>query len=255
MSWLENVRDYNLKAILTDASSDLILSYNEMLGVFKAASVSGITEAEFDSLKQIFLEVDTGQSGLTFESEYVEYISTAVVHHHSANSIWTGGAVDLNKRVTTSDMSAGMSEQQAEYLYQRWFLGGDLPQPLASDDAARGNGSFQSNYIYAEGRGPLIKDGIDGSDIYQGQIGSCYLIASAGLLASVNPALIKDAFTSNPNGTFGVRFFLNGEAVYTTVNKMVPVTAGTNKIAMSHSGDRDVATAELWLTLLEKAYA
>jgi len=255
MSWIENLRDNQLKTILTVASSDLILSYNEMLDVFKVASLSGITEAEFDSLKQIFLEVDTGQSGLTFESEYLEYISTAVVHHHSANSIWTGGAVDLNKRVTASDMSAGMSEQQAQYLYQRWFLGGDLPQPLASDDAARGNGTFQSKYTYAEGRGPLIKDGIDGSDIYQGSIGSCYLIASAGLLASVNPALIKDAFTSNPNGTFGVRFFLNGEAVYTTVNKMVPVTAGTNRIAMSHSGDTDVATAELWLTLLEKAYA
>ena len=38
MSWLENVRDYNLKAILTDASSDLILSYNEMLGDIKAAT-------------------------------------------------------------------------------------------------------------------------------------------------------------------------------------------------------------------------
>jgi Calpain family cysteine protease len=95
--------------------------------------------------------------------------------------------------------------------------------------------------------------GAAASDINQGCAGTCYLVASLGAIAGVNGAMITDAVIDNANGSYGVRFYLDGAPVYVTVDQNVPVT-GTNRVALSSNVEHSLS-GESWVSLIEKAYA
>ena len=70
--------------------------------------------------------------------------------------------------------------------------------------------------------------------------------------AYTNPSIIEDAFIINPNGTYGVTFYSGGEAIYTTVNKSIPVT---DCGAINYTGNVTKSlSGESWASMMEKAY-
>lgn len=54
MSWIEELKTPGVTFSVTEYTADSILSYNEMLVLFQAISLDGITSNEFSDLKSIY---------------------------------------------------------------------------------------------------------------------------------------------------------------------------------------------------------
>ncbi len=102
--------------------------------------------------------------------------------------------------------------------------------------------------------GKLFVDDVSYDDVIQGSIGDCYLVGALSAVAKANPQAIKDAIKDNGDGTYNVRFYEKGNSgtmkpVTIKVDGDMPTSFGSVKYAKS----RD--TKELWVGILEKAYA
>lgn len=91
-------------------------------------------------------------------------------------------------------------------------------------------------------------------DVNQGSIGDCYFMSSLGEVALQDPTGIQSMITANGNGTYAVRFMVNGQADYVTVDAELPnMPAG---YAWANGTSLEFANGNvLWPELLEKAYA
>ncbi len=85
-------------------------------------------------------------------------------------------------------------------------------------------------------------------------MGDCYFVSSLGEVALKDPAAIENMISSNGNGTYSVRFFVNGKPDYVTVNSELPVMTG---YGWANGSKLEFAngTADDWVALVEKAYA
>jgi hypothetical protein len=228
--------DPTIKSDVTAAAADNSISYNEMLSILNDAMLAGVTADEFNDLKTLvsyFNKVD----GVNVDA-YVSDISIKVINGDNANQYWTGGALT---KVALGNLAAGSSQTQMDRLIKKWFLGGDLPSPIFDSGNAAGYVKFTAQ-LFGSGGDPLV------SDINQGHLGDCYLLASLAEVASCEPDVIKSMITDNGNGTYGIRFYIRSkpEPVYITVNQSLPVDANGNLL-----GNR---SNNLWSSLIEKAY-
>ncbi|MEH2094539.1 C2 family cysteine protease [Nostoc sp.] len=130
----------------------------------------------------------------------------------------------------------------------KWFLGNDRP------DAYSYNGSTQYTYQYVSGS--LFQNSISSDDIHQGDLGDCYLLATLSSLANDKSSYIQKMFIDNGDNTFAVRFYNNGIADYVTVDRYLP-TLSNGKAAYAGWGGASYSSLsnELWVALVEKAYA
>lgn len=97
----------------------------------------------------------------------------------------------------------------------------------------------------------LFCDGIDPNDINQGALGNCWFLAAIASVAE-NPALIRRLFATkeyNTHGLYQLWICKNGEWVKVTVDDYIPCYPNGGPMFCRASGD------ELWVLLLEKAYA
>jgi calpain-15 len=97
----------------------------------------------------------------------------------------------------------------------------------------------------------LFVGGIDPNDINQGALGNCWFLASIASVAE-NPALIRRLFITkeyNEKGLYQLRICKNGEWVKVTVDDYIPCYYSGGPMFCRATGD------ELWVLLLEKAYA
>lgn len=103
--------------------------------------------------------------------------------------------------------------------------------------------------------GTLFVNGASAEDVVQGSIANCYMVAAFAAVAKQSPEVIENAITDNKDGTFTVRFHDNvgygssGGMKEITVDGELPLGMGSAKYAKG--SDR----AELWVPLLEKAFA
>jgi hypothetical protein len=112
---------------------------------------------------------------------------------------------------------------------------------------------------------PFVRDSadasdIDPSDVDQGSLGDCFLLASLAAIARANPEIIRNAITDNGDGTYTVKLHFIFGPMGLKISKDVTVTptfplAGGGT-AYAGKGDVDPSgTPELWAMLIEKAYA
>jgi hypothetical protein len=161
----------------------------------------------------------------------VRVLSSKVVNANLANATYQGANL--------GNLFAGASAAQLQKLVNKWFLGLDRPT---------------TTYAYAYAAGNLFVGGAQYTDVYQGAVGDCYLLAALAETAHVQPNSIAGMFTDNGDGTFVVRYFNNGVADYVTVDRYLPVNAG--RFVYANYGALASSTAnELWVALAEKAYA
>ena len=191
---------------------------------------------------------------------YYSYIFDALVNGNAANSYWTGGSYltqDLG------NLSAGTTEFDMDRLIAKWFGGTDRPLNYVGGDAAAGldqNGLLY--FDYAASSGLLFEDYYTGptfDDINQGTAGTCYLLAAAAALCVSNRNVVRDMFIDNGDDTYGVRFFgSDGNQIWVTVDNQIPYNLdyGENSRYLA-GGDNtwDINADNLWVALLEKAYA
>ena len=197
MSWLDTLQNASIKFSVTDYTADSELTYEEMLVLFQNMCIDGVTSEEFSDLNP-----STNGYSL-FENNYVRTISYNVINGHPSNATFTGGVKSSSGIVSLGNMKAGMSADQATLLVGKWFLGIDLPIPNAGGDSANPD-STGGTYPYAQSTGSLGTP--EASDVNQGTLGTCYLLAALGAIADKAPQYINNAIIDNGNGSFGIRF-------------------------------------------------
>ncbi len=120
----------------------------------------------------------------------------------------------------------------------------------------------KGSYNYAEFAADLFRRGsadtnkIDPNDVQQGFLGDCYFLAAIASVARADPSALEKLIKDNGNGTYDVTLYVDrgflgfGRAPKViTVSPEFPLQADGTP-AYARGGDR-----ELWVMLLEKAYA
>jgi hypothetical protein len=180
-----------------------------------------------------------------------EQLTTPAHVRNLAHKVVNGDRANQNYRGTAlGNLQANSSANHMERLIDKWFLGGD--RPLAQAD----NGTV---YSYEWANGALFQNGTSYQDIYQGELGDCYYLASLAATALHWSDSLQQMFIDNGDNTYTVRFFKpDGTADYVTVDRYLPSDFGYFVYAQSATGRwselADPAN-ELWVALAEKAYA
>ncbi|MCC2320506.1 C2 family cysteine protease [Cellulomonas xiejunii] len=130
---------------------------------------------------------------------------------------------------------------------------------VGGDGARESPASPANSGRYGEVPHDLVIDGVAPSDVMQGALGDCWFQVGLMAVAQADPTLIEEAITRNPNGSYTVRLFEDGEPVHVTVTpEMVLMPDGST--AFSHAGprlldDNRTLAHELWPLVMEKALA
>ena len=222
------------------------LSYNGMLTILQDAAAGGMTTTKFSALKSLASLLN--QTGGLTTSAYVQQIADDVILGNSANANWNGGS---STATTLGNLSATSTQAQVTELIGKWFLGTDLPSLSVS-----AIGEQNLNPTYQTSTLPLF--GSSGSpsylDVNQGYLGDCYFVAALGETALKNPSLIENMITANGNGTYSVRFYVNGQPDYVTVDGQLPVMGGGYSWANGSTQEFANGKADDWVALVEKAF-
>ena len=167
----------------------------------------------------------------------MQSITNSLVNGSAANATWTGGAANP---VALGNLAAGSSAAALTELVGKWFLGTDLPS-----STVRLSGAATFSVRYTSVSGSLFgAAGPSASDVNQGYLGDCYLLASLAEVASQDPSAISSMIVADGNGAYGVRFSVDGQARYVTVDAQL-----ANGGAIFNSG------SNIWASLIEEAYA
>lgn len=258
------IRDHVEQAIAEDGKLDYRETVALMKKVIQKTAEQGSLGADlfFDLQalaavrKSLFISPDlAGQ-----ESGYLAYVFDKLVNGSKANATYTGGTTAASN---LGNLSSGADADQLRKLVDKWLLGKDLPDPTTQGDTANPEARAVTG-SYKAFAGDLFVDGAQAFDVFQGNAGTCYLLAAAAAVAHAAPMLYQHIFVANPldeeGPTWGVRFFdVSGDMHWVTVN---------NQLVVQHPDDTQPAyarnmgvnaknqpVAELWVPLLEKAYA
>ncbi len=224
-----------IKADAATLITNNTLTYSGMLKILQDVAAGGtVTASELTDLKTIVSYFN--KSGGITVSPYLYDISNKLVNGDPANASWNGGGAS----VALGNLAVGSSQTQLNELIQKWFLGGDMPNPVF-DGTGTISYRADSNALYNTNGTPVI------NDINQGSLGDCYLLASLAEVANCEPTAIKSMITDNGNGSYGIRFYINGQATYETVNDMLPVYTSSGALCGNSS-------TAIWSCLVEKAY-
>jgi hypothetical protein len=237
-SWISKISTSSIAADIKSAAGDGIVGYNELVKLFNnlesslVTTNSTLTSMQFADLTTITANLCNGLS----TSCYLTNVTGSLVNGSSYNATWTGGKASS---VSLGNLAAGSSATQLSELIGKWFLGTDLPSSSASIAGSNVSVSYTttSGSLY-DITGPNI------NDINQGRLSDCYFLSSLAEVADQNASLISSMITVNGNGTYGVRFYVNGAAQYVTVNS-----------SLANGGTLFNHDDSTWASLIEKAYA
>ena len=207
--------------IEADVAKDLqsgSLSYSADMSILEDAAVGGMTASKFSTLQTFASELNT-MGGISV-SPYAQQITDDVIFGNSANATWNGGAATAT---ALGNLTAASTQTQADDLIGEWFLGTNLPSlNLAPVGQANLNPAYKASTLplYGASGAPTYQD------VNQGYLGDCYFLSSLGEVALKDPSAIENMISANGNGTYSVRFFVNGQPDYVTVNSQLPVMGG-----------------------------
>lgn len=227
-----NLLDPQLIVKTSALAADGQLNRNDMIGIFRDAQDDGvIDDKEYKDLQTLL-----NNASLFRIENYVYVLSSKVVFGTTANQ--------YHQSQSLGNLYAGSSSSQMEKLINKWFFGSDRPS---------------TPYTYKKVEGSLFKDGISYTDISQGVVGDCYLLAALAKVATSSPSTIQSMFINNGDDTFTVRFYNNGVADYVTVDLFFPIDGWDEFVYANQAGAAwgkyNDKNNELWVALAEKAYA
>lgn len=102
---------------------------------------------------------------------------------------------------------------------------------------------------------------IDANDVKQGSIGNCYFVAQLAAQAKADPSVIQNLIKDNGDGSYTVSLWLKDKRqpwkrtkTDVVVDSQFP-TSGGGGAAYAKPGDAGSSGPELWVMLIEKAFA
>jgi Calpain family cysteine protease len=225
---LTGPRDAELSALSQQLGADGSFARYDMVLLLRNAGDNG----SVDATELADLQAIVSPSAPVVVPEYVRVLANKIVNGDLANLNYQGSAL--------GNLAAGSSTAHINNLVDQWFYGTDRPK---------------TSYAYGLAEGVLFKDGVKETDIKQGIAIDCYLLAAVGAVAQRSPQNIQQMFIDNGDNTYTVRFINNGVADYVTVDRYMPSTAGGNFVYCNMGTKLANPENELWVALLEKAYA
>jgi len=243
-SIVSQLKDPGIAADVAKLMVNNSLSYNSMLTILEDAAARGMTATKFSTL-QTLASLLNAANGISVSS-YVQQLADDVIDGDSANAYWNGGSSTATK---LGNLSATSTQTQVTELIGKWFLGADLPSMSVS---AIGESNLNPTYqactlpLYGASGAPKY------TDVNQGYLGDCYFVSSLGETALQDPSLIESMITSDGGGVYTVRFYINGQADYVTVNDELPVMSGYE---WANGSTLEFANGSVsWVALVEKAF-
>jgi hypothetical protein len=235
--------------LAADAASG-VFSYADALQLMLDVENAGqVTASEFSALQSVAANLNNGLTS----SAYVASIFTQFVDGSPANADWTGGMTGAT--IPVGDLASGMSAQNFDYLIGQWFLGTNLPDPTPPS----GSGYTVTGYSPISGTGAITgplydTGGASGAasvdDVVQGGDGDCELMSGLIEMVVNHPQQLASMIVSDGNGDYGVRFYVDGNEVWETVNDQLPVDNGQ----LVFAGNPNEQITATWVALVEKAY-
>jgi hypothetical protein len=221
---LQQITDPSIRQLaLADYAATQSITRDDLLAIFAEVEQDHVVSAaDYSSLGTLVSNATT--IGMP---AYVANLANKVVNGNPANVYLKSAASP------TGNLSAGCAASQLKSLVADWFEG---MGPVAMTNSSV-NMSWVSGTLFAKG-GPKY------TDIYQGVIGDCTLLAGLAEVASRDPTTIQNMFSNNGDGTLTVRLFHNGVPDYVTVDTQLPDGGQLY--------DR-VTNGVLWAALAEKA--
>ncbi|WP_382306066.1 C2 family cysteine protease [Herbiconiux sp. UC225_62] len=157
------------------------------------------------------------------------------------------------KQVATT-VRANADQQEASSTDDGAYGGGSGAGAGGSDSGGKGGkGDKPDNPDAPDDMGPyqdlddpipLDDPALDPTNMAQGQLGDCWFLAAAGAVAAADPEWIRDHMWQNPDGTWTVKMYKDGEPVYIQVEPTVP-----------ENSVKDADGDDNWLSVYEKAAA
>ncbi len=106
---------------------------------------------------------------------------------------------------------------------------------------------------YREIYGKLFKDGVSIDDVWQGNIGNCWIVSTIAAMAKHNAAFIRSKVQAHPDGTYKVSYYKRVWYWPFGVKRTVTVD---NKVLLDGAATRlDTNDPDIWFPIMEKAYA
>ncbi len=126
---------------------------------------------------------------------------------------------------------------------------------------------YAASATYATINGTIAVQGegdahaIDANDVKQGSIGNCYFVAQLAAQAKSDPSVIQNLIKDNGDGTYTVSLYLKDARqpwkrtkTDVVIDSQFPSTDGRSA-AYAKPGDAGSKGPELWVMLIEKAFA
>lgn len=234
-AWINSISDASLSSQI---AADGVLSYSEIVSLLNGVEARGaVTAAEFSSLQTIAANLNNGLA----VSDYFASVFRQLVSGSPENATWTGGSATS---VALGNLAVGTTTLQMNELIGKWLLGTDMPA-ATSGTTTYSDKAFNLPVFGATG-------GPSSLDVVQGQVGDCVVLSALNTMVANNPAAIRSMIVDNGNGSYGIRFFINGDATWVTVNNQLPVYSWGGVV---YNGNGTTNPKDLWVSLIEKGYA
>jgi YVTN family beta-propeller protein len=227
------LKDPVLASLVQSLDADGSINRDDMIEILRSVDNGRLSATDFADLKTIV--ADAARLDMP---NYVQVLASDVVDGNPANAHYQGQAL--------GNLAAGSPAIVLNDRIGKWFLGTDLPLADAGTNGVP--------FGYALASGSLFVGSPSHQDEAQGYLGDCYLISSLGSVADASPAAIRNMFLDNGDGTWTVRFYVNGTADYVTVSAMLPVDSAGNLVYADCGSSASSASNVLWIPLAEKAY-
>jgi len=225
--------DPQIRSLILTLDADGSLDRGDLMQILlTVGNEDGVVDAtEFKDLKTLVAD-----ASIFHIPGYVAALAGYVVDGNPANAHYQGQPL--------GNLSAGSSTTILHDLVDKWFLGTDHP-------AVTGTG-----ITYRTVAGSLFVNGPSYTDMFQGNLGDCYLIATLGALAKSNPSVIENMIIPNGDNTWTVRFYeSDGAPDYVTVDRALPTNGYGYLVYAGWCFQATNSQNELWIPLVEKAYA
>jgi hypothetical protein len=165
------------------------------------------------------------------------------------DSFWgdtTDTAVDL------SDLERSVASlHRIDSFYQPYSSNPASPNYIPLALTGQELGDPAADYAYGDlSEMDLFNNGPQYTDIAQGLLGDCYFLASLASLAQADPYRARQLIAPLGDGTYAVRFYRDSQEVYLRLDADLPLY---NPYYLAYA--QPSLTGEIWVPLLEKAYA